>query len=121
MQLVKLSVYESKEPEWLSRHLVGLHDGVGLKVGRLLHEAADQQHGLALGLQQPGVRQRLVVRETLGHALLQHNQSLVHVSLGTENGKWEDDIGSVHAFMRLINTLKRYLIMINIYERNGLI
>ena len=68
----------------LSWYLIGLHDGVGLKVGRLLHEASHQQHGLAFGLQGTRVQQGLVVWETLGHTLLEDNQSLVHISLKTE-------------------------------------
>lgn len=32
-------------------YLVRFHDSVGLKVGRLLHEASHQQHGFAFGLQ----------------------------------------------------------------------
>ena len=66
------------------RYLVGFHDGIGLKVGRLLHEAAHQQHGFAFGLQAARVRQGLIVRETLGHALLQDNQGLVDITLITE-------------------------------------
>lgn len=64
-------------------YLVGLHDGVGLEVGRLLHEASHQQHGLAFGLQAARVCQWLLIGETLGHALLQDDQSLVYIALMT--------------------------------------
>lgn len=60
---------------------VRLHDGVGLKVGRLLHEASHEQHGFALGVQVATVRQLLVVGEALGHALLKDDQGLVNVPL----------------------------------------
>ena len=73
------------------RYLVCLHDGVGLKVGRLLHEAAHQQHGSAFGLEAARVRQGLILGETLGHALLQDDQGLVHVALPTHR----DSIGVV--------------------------
>lgn len=65
-------------------YLVRLHDGVGLKVGRLLHEASHQQHGLAFCLQTARVRLGLIIREALGHALLQDDEGLVYITLMTE-------------------------------------
>lgn len=62
-------------------NLVHLHDGIRLEVGRLLHEAAHQQHGSAFGLQAARIRQGLIFREALGHTLLQNDQGLVDISL----------------------------------------
>lgn len=66
-------------------YLEHLHDGVGFKVGRLLHETSDQQHGFTFSLQAASVRQWLVVRETLSHALLQDDQGLVDIALKIGN------------------------------------
>lgn len=65
-------------------YLVRLHDGVGLKVGCLLHEASHQQHGLAFGLQTAKVRHGLIIGEALGHTLLQDDQGLVYIALVTD-------------------------------------
>lgn len=51
-------------------YLVSLHDGIGLEVGRLLHEAAHQQHSLSFRLQAARIRHRLVIGKTLSNALL---------------------------------------------------
>ncbi len=73
-------------------YLVGLHDGVGLEVGRLLHEASNQQHGFAFGLQAARVHQWLVIGETLGHALLQDDQGLVYIALITNTKGFIGDV-----------------------------
>lgn len=62
---------------------VCLHDGIRLKVGRLLHEAPHQQHGFAFSLETARICQGLIFRETLSHTLLQDNQSLVDIALMT--------------------------------------
>lgn len=64
-------------------YLVCLHDGIGLEVGRLLHETAHQQHGLSFCLQAARVRQWWIIRKTLGNALLQDNQGLMYIALMT--------------------------------------
>lgn len=76
-----------------SRHPVCLHDGVGLEVGRLLHEASHQQHGLAFGLHGARVHQGLIIGEALSHALLQDDQGLVNVALMTDKDKVLAGIG----------------------------
>lgn len=62
-------------------YLVSFHNCIALKVGRLLHVFAHQQHGVSFNLNSLGVCEGLVIRKTLLHTFLEHYQSLMHITL----------------------------------------